>query len=69
MYSKYLLNLIDCHSFWRRDFTIAIIILSLSFLILLARWNHLYFAAKKYAEDHNGENYFSALTEVRLDLI
>ncbi|XP_068713764.1 uncharacterized protein [Montipora foliosa] len=29
-----------------------------------ARWNHLYFAAKKYAEDHNGENYFSALTEI-----
>ncbi|XP_074610384.1 uncharacterized protein LOC141864518 isoform X2 [Acropora palmata] len=29
-----------------------------------ARWNHLYFAAKKYAEGHNGENYFSVLTKI-----
>lgn len=29
-----------------------------------AKWNHLYVAAKKYAEDHNGENYFSTLTKI-----
>ena len=33
-------------------------------LLFVAKWNHLYVAAKKYAEDHNGENYFSTLTKV-----
>ena len=33
-------------------------------LLFIAKWNHLYVAAKKYAEDHNGENYFSTLTKV-----
>ena len=33
-------------------------------LFFVAKWNHLYVAAKKYVEDHNGENYFSTLTKV-----
>ena len=34
------------------------------FLVFSAEWNRLYTAAKHYAKDHNGENYFSALTKV-----
>ena len=34
------------------------------FFVFSAEWNRLYTAAKHYAEDHNGENYFSVLTKV-----
>ena len=44
--------------------TLLVILVTMSFFTLSATWNHLYVAAKKYAEEHNGENYFSVLTKV-----